>query len=211
MSSWSILKTVFGFRARNWDTSSWKDRKNLHWFETRWWIYQCINPSFSPLDRFCLLCWIVSKPVYACFLLPWSRWWFDTCFFFQFDEYFQNGLKKETNWDAGILSWGNQPPNTGMSIRKAVKMKVSLLSHEVSCLHTITPASSPFWETQNTQSSLPSEGSLLRLAWALAVINEAATMGNSDIFPWWWHHPLLRICTLLCQYMLPAYTNSDDS
>lgn len=95
-----------------------KGSEHLHWFETRWWIYQCINPSFSPLDRFCLLCWIVSKPVYACFLLPWSRWWFDTCFFFQFDEYFQNGWKQETNWDTGILSWGNQPPNTGISICK---------------------------------------------------------------------------------------------
>ena len=118
MSSKSIPKTGFGFRAGNWDTSSWKDRKNLHWFETRWWIYECINPSFSPLQSFCLLCCIVSKPVYACFLLPWSRWWSDTCFLFQFDEYFQNGLKQETNWDTGILSWGNQPPNAGISICK---------------------------------------------------------------------------------------------
>ena len=111
----------------------------------------------------------------------------------------------------GILEYSHEGINHQMQGSVSVKMKVGLLSHEVSCLHTITPASSPFWETQNTQSTLPGAGSLLRLAWALAVINEAVTMGNSDIFPWWWHHPLLRICTLLCQYMLPAYANSDDS
>ena len=108
-----------------------KGSEHLHWFETRWWIYQCINPSFSPLDRFCLLCWIVSKPVYACFLLPWSR----------LTNIFRMGGNKR---QIGILEFSHEGINHQIQGSVSVKMKVSLLSHEVSCLHTITPASSPF-------------------------------------------------------------------
>lgn len=105
------------------------------------WIYQCINPSFSPLDRFCLLCWIVSNQSMLVSYYHDPGGGLTHVSFSNLTNIFRMGWNKR---QIGILEYSHEGINHQIQGSVSVKMKVSLLSHEVSCLHTITPASSPF-------------------------------------------------------------------